>query len=553
MVWSLESSNGRESSKIAHLVVPYLQGKCLDIGCGLDKIWPDVLGVDDLKDYAGQRPPGIDMVCDGTNLHFYRDEVIDGIYSSHFLEHTVDFKAVLKEWWRVIRPDGYLVLYLPHKSFYPNIGQPGSNPDHKHDFMPDDIIDAMKVIGSWELVENEDRNKTNEYSFFQVYRKIKSQGKKRIHKMNVWERNPNGQQRCLIVRYGAIGDQILASSILPELKKQGYYITYNTAPNGYEILKHDPNIDEWIVQAKDYVPNPQLGPYWGSLAAEGRWDKIINLCESIEGGLLTLPGRLQFDYPHETRQKLFSSVNYLERTHDIAGVPYNFAPKFYPTIAETAWAQKERAKVKAPIVAWSIHGSAHHKVYPWTQIVAAWLLTHTPCHVFLLGDKQSGKPLQDGIVDSMKKDGIDLSKLHLMSGEWDIRQALTFVNQVDCLVGPETGTLNAVCMEDVKKVIYLSHSSHENLTKHWKNTTVLLPDKAKAPCWPCNRLHYNWDNCFQDKDTQASLCASAIPPKAVFEAIMAALNFKKVPISEKPQHDPTTPSGGTSGVVRKAA
>ena len=56
-----------------------------------------------------------------------------------------------------------------------------------------------------------------------------------------------------------------------------------------------------------------------------------------------------------------------------------------------------------------------------------------------------------------------------------------------------------------------------------------------------------------DKDTQASLCASAIPPKAVFEAIMNTMHFKKISLADKPQPDPTAPSGGTSGVVRKAA
>ena len=59
----------------------------------------------------------------------------------------------------------------PHKEFYPNIGTEGANPDHKHDFMPDDIIDAMRAFGGWDLVRNEDRNENIEYSFFQVYQK----------------------------------------------------------------------------------------------------------------------------------------------------------------------------------------------------------------------------------------------------------------------------------------------------------------------------------------------------------------------------------------------
>lgn len=172
MVWSATGKMGFESTKIAHLVIPYTQGKCLDIGCGLKKVWPGLIGLDNLKDYGGQRPPEVDVVAEAESLSLFADNSLDGVFSSHYLEHVVDFEACLKEWWRVIKPGGYLTLYLPHKSFYPNIGQSGANPDHKHDFMPTDILEAMKKIGSWEMVENEERNKNEEYSMFMVFRKL---------------------------------------------------------------------------------------------------------------------------------------------------------------------------------------------------------------------------------------------------------------------------------------------------------------------------------------------------------------------------------------------
>lgn len=555
MVWEASTSCGHESAKIASIAVSYLRGKCLDLGCGLEKCWPLMIGVDSLKDYGGQRPPSVDIVAESDNLSMFASNSMDGVFSSHLLEHIPDYKACLKEWWRVLKPDGNLVLYLPHKELYPNVGQPGSNPDHKHDFMPDDIINVMKKIGSWELLENEKRDKGNEYSFYQVYKKL-PRGKKPVHKFKVWERNPKGLKRCMVIRYGAIGDQIQNSSILPELKKQGYHITYNTSPSGYEILKHNPHIDDWFIQDKDFVPNQQLGPFWQTLAFEKRWDKIINLCESIEGGLLTLPGRLQFDYPDESRRKLFGTVNYLERHHDIAGVPYNFDARFYATKEEQKWAKKLIEKIDAPIVAWAINGSAHHKVYPWVQVVTSWLATHTPAHIFLMGDETTSKELQDGIMELLRKDGIDTSRIHPMCGKWTVRESLAFVEQVDCLVGPETGLLNAVGLnENVAKVIYLSHSSAENLTKHWKNTFTLEPDKARAPCWPCHRLHYGWDACHRNEDTKSALCASAIAPKLVFDCIVQSLGLKKIPKvidKSKPPEPPHTSPSGTSG-MRKAA
>lgn len=551
MVWDISTSKGQESSKIAHLVVSYAQGKGLDIGAGTMKCWPEMIGIDSLKDYGGQRPPAIDVVSKGEDLSLFNDKSLDYIFSSHFLEHVVDYRACLKEWWSKLKVGGRLILYLPHANLYPKIGEAGGNPDHKHDFLPDDIINAMKLIGSWELLENEERAKTNEYSFFQVFSKLENK-KKQVHKFNVWQRNPNGKKRCLIIRYGAIGDCFMAASVLPELKKQNYHITFNTAPNGYEVLKNDPHIDDWIVQGKDFVPNIELGPYWQQIKFEGRYDKIVNLCESIEGGLLTLPGRLQHDYTEESRRKLFSSVNYLERTHDIAGVAYEFSPKFYPDITEINWAKKERAKYNSPVITWTITGSAQHKIYPWVQIVIAWLLEHSNANIFILGDEGLGTQLQAGIIAALDKDGIDHARVHQMCGKWKIREALAFIQQADCIVGPETGTLNSVCMEKNAKVIYLSHSSHENLTKYWKTTTVLLPDIAKCACFPCSRLHYTLEYCPQDQSTQAALCASSITPKRVFEAIMKALHYKQVIKTYEQEPDPTAPSGGTN-VVRKAA
>jgi ADP-heptose:LPS heptosyltransferase/predicted SAM-dependent methyltransferase len=499
--------------------------------------------VDSCKDYGGQKIPGVDIKSELDRLDLFADATQDYVFSSHLLEHIVDYKAALKEWWRVIKPGGYLVLYLPHKNFYPNIGEDGANPDHKHDFLPDDILEAMKEVGSWEMLENEERNQANEYSFLQVYKK--KQGKN-VHKFNIWQRNPGGLKRCLVIRYGAIGDALMVSSILPRLKEQGYYITFNCTSATKNVLLHDPNIDEWLIQEQDFVPNAHLGPYWEQIRFDGRYDQIINLCESIEGGLLTLPGRLQHYYPDESRRRLFATVNYLERTHDIAGVPHEFSPKFYMTAEEDKWARKTVEACKTPVVAIAVNGSALHKVYPWTQIVVAWLLQKTPAHVFLLGDKGQSVEIQKAITDALEKESIDSTRLHPMCGKWDLRQNLSFVQYASCVLGPETGMLNAVCTESVPKVVMLSHSSKENLTKHWKNTIALEPDKERCPCYPCVRLHYSWQYCNQNETTQAAQCASSITPETVFQSVVESLGLQRMPLPETEQKSFVTEKAMTS-------
>ena len=142
MTWRKDDPQGSESDKIKWEIVPWTRGLVLDIGCGPHKPFNHFIGVDNRKDTAMF---GIEMnpdltVPDATNLPLFASAAYDSVFSSHLLEHIEDHKAALREWWRLVKPGGYLVLYLPHKSFYPNIGTDGANPDHKHDFLPADII-----------------------------------------------------------------------------------------------------------------------------------------------------------------------------------------------------------------------------------------------------------------------------------------------------------------------------------------------------------------------------------------------------------------------------
>lgn len=346
------------------------------------------------------------------------------------------------------------------------------------------------------------------------------------HKFKTWERNPGGRKRALVIRYGALGDAIVAASVLPGLKKQGYHITFMCHPSTKDVLLHDPNIDEWNVQAKDFVPNEVLGPYWTELGK--RYDHVVNLCESVEGLLLSLPGRLNHGYSDEARRMLYDDINYMEHTHNIAAVPHVFAAKFHMTPFEREKAEWDRRKMKGPVVVWCVNGSSPHKVYPWTQIVVGWLLERTPAHVVLYGDSGPlGSGLAEAIADIMRKNGRDMDRLHPIGGAWPIRRALSFAHAVDCVVGPETGPLNAVGMADVAKVIYLSHSSPNNLTKHWKNTVTLEADVDRCPCRRCHRLHSNWDFCPQNEQTNAAQCASSIMPETIFNAIALAIGARK--------------------------
>lgn len=523
MVWRIDDPQGDEAGKVKYEIVRYTRGKGIDLGCGPKKAFPHFIGVDSCKDtelFGIQIKP--DVVCeDATNLDFIEDGDLDFIFSSHLLEHIEDYRAALANWWSKIKVGGHLVLYLPHRDLYPRIGTLGSNPDHKHDFCPLDIQAAMASLpGSWDMVVEQERGEGTEYSFLQVFRKGKQNFS--LHTRSGYE--PRPAKTACVVRYGGFGDSIQAANILPELKRQGYHVTFMTTPRGHSILEHDPHIDEFYLQDTDQVPNHELSEFWAANARH--YDRFINLCESVEGTLLAMPGRANHMWPDNLRREMLGH-NYLEFTAKLAGLPYRSDARFYATDAEKAKARDYLAGVKRELagpmpmgartparfnIMWTLSGSSLHKFYPHQDDVIANVLAAIPEAVVILTGDIACQILEAGWEET--------PRVRRESGSMDVRDTLALAQMVDCVVGPETGVLNAVAFEPVPKVIMLSHSSRENLTKHWVNTETLEP--ANTACYPCHRLHYSREFCHEDKATGTAICQKDIAPRRVFDAIVQA-------------------------------
>lgn len=510
MVWRRDDPCGNESGKMLWELVPYTRGRGLDLGCGPSKAFPHFIGVDSGKDtqlFGVQMKP--DIICDITKLDLFASASMDFVFSSHALEHIEDFRGALREWWRVIRPGGHLCLYLPHKDHYPNVGTEGANPDHVHDFLPHHISEAMRAIGAWDLMRNEDRAENREYSFFQVYRK-RTDGK---HTYPHKDTKP--EKRAAVVRYGAFGDAIQASSILPGLKAQGYHVTFYTNPRSQEVLLHDPHIDAFYVQDTDQVPNMALQDFWAW--EREKFDKWINLSESIEGSLLALPGRPNHAWSHEMRHKHMNK-NYLEFTHDIADVPHEFAQKFYATPDEKTWASKERQRIGGEfLVMYSLAGSSVHKVWPWMDhLFARILVSMKDARILTVGDDGS-RLLEQGWENE--------PRVIRKSGQYTIRQSMAMLEQCDMVIGPETGMLNAAGHMDVPKIVFLSHSTGENLTKHWTNTFAL--DPVNTDCYPCHKMHYGFEHCTRDEALGVAKCQANISLERAWIAFDMAMHSLK--------------------------
>jgi len=104
----------------------YCIGQGLDIGFGGDLILPNVQGWD--FEHG-----------DAQYLNGIPDNKYDYVYSSHTLEHVEDAAEMIKNCFRVLKPGGHLILYIPHRDLYEKKKNLPSrfNENHKRFFLVD--------------------------------------------------------------------------------------------------------------------------------------------------------------------------------------------------------------------------------------------------------------------------------------------------------------------------------------------------------------------------------------------------------------------------------
>jgi len=298
----------------------------------------------------------------------------------------------------------------------------------------------------------------------------------------------------------------MLTPVLRKLKEEGYHVTMNMTPRAQSVLRHNPHIDKFLIQQDNEIPNEQLGEYWKNLSKG--YDKVVNLSGSVEDGLLKVEGKTEYRWLHEVRHERCNK-NYYDQQFAIAGFPEitgRNGELFFTSLEHQlakAFIRKPK-KAKQFVVMWSLAGSSFHKNYPYTQIVCDWLLrTYNDIVFITVGDS----------VSVMLE--WEHPRVKCRSDKWSIRQSMLMTKYVDLVVGAETGILNAAGCYDTPKIVLLSHSSEENLSKYWKNCTSLHAPESDVPCHPCHQLHYTLESCPLHEKLRTPLCMSELKYEVV--------------------------------------
>jgi hypothetical protein len=180
------------------------------------------------------------------------------------------------------------------------------------------------------------------------------------------------------------------------------------------------------------------------------------------------------------------------------------------------------ARIGGRVILWVLSGSAVHKLWPHLDAAMdAVLSTHADARIVLVGDKDC-QALEAGWEET--------PQVHRRSGKWSLRQTMAFAQVCDLVIGPETGVLNAVSLEPVRKIVTLSHSSVTNLTRDWLNCVSLTP--ASTACYPCHQLHPIQDGFKHCRESApgsgVAACQFDISAGAMQTAINATFNEQRM-------------------------
>lgn len=546
MTWNIDGPQGNESGKIKWEIVRYTRGRGLDLGCGMQKTFPHFVGVDSGKDTAlfGHHINPDVRVETAAELPMFASGSMDFVFSSHLLEHfplvaqnpedwpvtaramakrfRLEMKTALQaltEWMRVIKMGGYLVLYVPDEDEYPKVGEEGANPDHCFNVNYDTVIGLMKKVGcGWDLIDFQKRNAEHEYSLYFVFKKAGGHHES-------WKTKQRPAMTAGVVRYGAYGDLLQTSSVLKALHDEGYHTTLYTSPPGNVVVQHDPHIDAFYLQDVDQVPNAYLGHFWAHEAK--KYDKWVNLSESVECTLLAVPGRTPFTWAPAARHR-YMNHNYVQLQHEIAGVPFTPEVRFYALPSEHEWAKRERQRLGGhPLILWALSGSSVHKTWGGLDATIASILVKYPkAHIVLVGG-------DDAVL--LEQGWDHEPRVKCRSGKYSIRETMSLLEHVDVMIGPETGVMNGGSQLDCEKIVFLSHSTHENLTRDWRHTTSIgskattCPGRGENQAPACHQMHYTWDACKQyrnegDPQDGTAQCMADIDGEAAWHLISLAID-----------------------------
>ena len=294
--------------------------------------------------------------------------------------------------------------------------------------------------------------------------------------------------KLLIIREGGLGDILLTTPILPELKKiiPHIHITYATSDQYVELLIDNPYIDEVSV--------------WQDINKK-EYDYILNLSQEVE----RLPERTSLD-----RVSLFCSA---VGVHPSSKIPTLFVSK-----DDIDWADnfilKHFYHKKKKTIGICLESVSILRSYPQIRFkqLAQKLVNNKGIQVILLGEKDIEDWAMERVINAC--------------GKTSIMQSAALIKRCDLVIGSDTGLLHVAGTLDIPILgLFGSEPPELRLVQYRKWEAIYL--KNRLSCIPC----YSWkDNKRCSLKNGIAECMDLITPQMIYEKAMPMLGYD-IPVS----------------------
>lgn len=331
--------------------------------------------------------------------------------------------------------------------------------------------------------------------------------------------------RTLVIRIGAYGDVVITTPLIRYLKSQGAEILYLGSERAEEVLRGNPNVDKFVLHPKDSVPTLELDAYFEKIKVNNNCDNLINLCESVEVRLAVSPNFPQWNWTKKERL-VYCDRNYYEFCFEHAGVKISNSPideikdfyrpeMFFTNEEEDTIAEIRKQCLGHKIIMWGLSGSGRQKTYPYVPYIIGDIMREMRDAIVILVGGETCKILECALPNHRR--------ILKKSGEFSFRESALMAKYSDLVISPDTGFLHCAGMWDTPKIGLLTHTTIENITKHFKNDFSL---ESLAPCAPCFRLIDDaGTQCPTERASNACLCMGkdAMPAERILSRIKEVL------------------------------
>jgi len=162
---------GKIEAEAKKFITPDMNG--IDIGSGGMPLLLQSVSID--FNYPGQYSDLVNLKGDARNLYWFKDNCLDYVFSSHCYEDILpEQKAgTFREWLRVIKIGGLLVLYLPDEQVYRAYSAAhGAVPNLAHKDASFNIGTVRDIAKQFPVKEIYSIEKHGDYCFFIVFKKV---------------------------------------------------------------------------------------------------------------------------------------------------------------------------------------------------------------------------------------------------------------------------------------------------------------------------------------------------------------------------------------------